>query len=185
MLCYVKLDIAYRFLLRLLDWVRLCGALLGHCTCWLDKDSCVVVLLIMIWLTRIHACDVIHRLKVCIRSWIQVCWDVYYLFELVRMFCWLVGFAWLCMVVLKSVKRHVLTKCPSLVCFALICAFDLILSTYGVLSQFSSFFPNILGSSRWSVLKGYLKKACILDHPSRKGPHFSRAMSIFDLMLLY
>ena len=57
-LCYVKLDIGYGFLLRILDLVSFV-AFLGHCTSWLDEDSWVVVLLIMIWLTLIHTFDVI------------------------------------------------------------------------------------------------------------------------------
>ena len=42
------------------------GALLGHCTCLLDKDLLVVVLLIMICLTAIHSCDIITDVRVVV-----------------------------------------------------------------------------------------------------------------------
>ena len=60
-------------------------------------------------------------------------------------------------------KWHVFTKCPFLACFALICACGLILSKCYVLTPFSSFFTNILGSSRWRLIWDDLKKSWIFS----------------------
>ena len=63
----------------------------------------------------------------------------------------------------KRVKWHVLTKCPFIACFVLICAYGIILSTCGVLTPFSFPFPNILGSGRWRLIWDDLKKTRIFS----------------------
>ena len=78
----------------------------------------------------------------------------------------------------KFVKWHVLTKCLFLVCFALICEYGLILSTYGVLTPFCSFsqtfkVPIVEGSfeTTWRRLGYSLSSKWV-------GPHFLRLMPI-------
>ena len=113
----------------------------------------------MIWLTHIHACDVIPWWYGCSKLWVQVCWDTYYLFEFVTMFGLLVWLAWFSIILLKGIKWHVLTKWPLLAYFYII--YGLIHNVCGVLSPFSFLFPKILGSCRWRLIRDDLKKAWI------------------------
>ena len=55
-------------------------------------------------------------------------------------------------------KMHTLMKCILFARFYDMCAYGLILSTSGVLTPYSSIFPNILGSYNWRAFKTTLNE---------------------------
>ena len=70
----------------------------------------------------------------------------------------------------------ILNEMSLLECFHDMCAYDLILSTSGVLTPFLPFpqhFRFRLSKDFW---RRHVTRIGFLNHPSRVGPHFPRAM---------
>ena len=70
----------------IIDYEKGYGVFLGNCTCWLVKDSWAVVLLIMIWLTLIHSCDVIPCDRVVVNHGFK--------YVGIRITCWVSKHVW-------------------------------------------------------------------------------------------
>ena len=87
-------------------------------------------------------------------------------------------------------KLHTSMNFPFLAWFHDMCAYGLIISTSGVLTPLTQFFPNILGSGRWRDLRRFWRRLRILNHPSwevltfRGQSHYQDYEVVLILILL-